>query len=119
MMDKEFMTGLAEHAKDSGGEVIRGKLTCDLELTLSWTTQEWEPGVPVTKFLDRCEKAFPLDLKEGQEIVAAHYSGHATGCEVLDFKIGRAWFTAQGYEADQILENLKIECKTTPNDGKI
>jgi len=69
----------------------------DRHVTLEWTTNMWEDGVPVTKMFRR-NPGVSLRLPVGTKLRGVQYEGAATGQDMFDFYLNGVWYSDAGAE---------------------
>jgi hypothetical protein len=113
-IDQDYLNVLDIYCPDHG-DVIKGVLDSDVEVNLNWTQNTWEDGVPVTKYISRCEDPLWVTLKGGTNFAGVHFAGFSTGCDVVSFRKDGTWYEALRSDAIEILEALDIE-PISPDD---
>ena len=72
-------------------------LDSDQHVTLQWTSDMWEDGVPVTKMFNRNP---PVSLRLSRETIlhGVLYEGFATSQDMFDFYLNGVWYSDEGAE---------------------
>jgi len=79
------------------GTPVEVTLDRDRHVTLEWTSDMWEDGVPVTKMFRR-NPSVSLRLPAGTKLRGVQYEGCATGQDMFSFYLNGVWYSDAGAE---------------------
>ena len=69
----------------------------DRHVTVEWTSDMWEDGVPVTKMFRR-NPDVTLRLPSGTKLRGVKYKGAVTGQDMFSFYLNGVWYSDAGAE---------------------
>lgn len=69
----------------------------DRRVTVEWTSDMWEDGVPVTKMFRR-NPDVTLRLSAGTKLRGVKYEGAVTGQDMFSFYLNGVWYSDAGAE---------------------
>lgn len=109
LSEDQLMKAAAKYADDNAdaeGELVESVIGNDIDTQyIQYTSDMWEGGVPVTKMFNRNDE-IPLFVPAGTKLVGVTYIGRASGCRLVDFYYGRAWYSTTDPE---ILEEFDLD----------
>lgn len=79
------------------GTPVEVTLDRERRVTVAWTSDIWEDGVPVTKMFRR-NPDVTLRLPAGTKLRGVQYEGCATGQDMFSFYLNGVWYSDAGAE---------------------
>lgn len=99
--EMDTKAAIRAYYEDLSREAPAKQVVCTLDhdrhVTLQWTSDMWEDGIPVTKKFNR-NPPVSLRLSRGTILHGVLYEGLATSQDMFDFYLNGVWYSDEGAE---------------------